>query len=162
MRARAVELRCSVAELNRFQQNSNDNKMKSRAVFPTLDFTAVGLSGLCLLHCLALPILSLALPIAGTVAEQEWIHKALVLMAIPISGYAVFKRGAHFRDGIFVVLVTLGLALLAAAAFVDALHDLEKPMTGAGAVIVAAGHLWRWRRHHKPRQKSGEAYADKT
>ncbi|MHA7871031.1 MAG: MerC domain-containing protein [Hyphococcus sp.] len=121
--------------------------MKNRTVPPVFDAAAVGLSSFCLIHCLALPVLALALPIAGALAEHEWIHKALVLTAIPFSGYAVFIRGAHLRDRLFVLLVTLGLALLTASAFIEYFHALEKPMTTVGAIFVATGHLWRWRRH---------------
>lgn len=112
-----------------------------------VDVAGVSVSSLCLIHCLALPVLAGILPIAGVWAESEWIHKAFVLLAIPISGYAVFTRGVQFHDSLFVFLVTFGLALLAASAFINALHDFEKPVTGAGAFIIAAAHIWRWRRH---------------
>lgn len=112
-----------------------------------IDAAGISVSSLCLIHCLALPVLAGVLPIASSWAAAEWAHKALVLLAIPISGYAVFTRGVQFHDSLFVFLVTFGLALLAASAFIDALHDFEKPVTSAGAFIVAAGHIWRWRRH---------------
>lgn len=118
-----------------------------------IDAAGISVSSLCLIHCLALPVIAALLPLAGVWAQAEWLHKALVLTALPVSGYAVFVRGVHFRDPFFVFLVTFGLALLAAAAFLDALHDVETPMTAAGALIVAAGHLWRWRGHHEAQAK---------
>ena len=128
-----------------------------------VDYSAIGLSSLCFLHCLALPVLASVLPLAGVWAEAEWAHKALVMMAIPISGYAAFVRGAQQQDRAFVSLVTVGLTLLLAAVFVEGLHDFEKPLTAAGAVIVASSHIWRWRRHYKPQQmNTKEDRADKA
>ena len=115
----------------------------------TVDAAAISVSSLCLVHCLALPVLAGVLPIAGAWAEAEWVHKAFVLLALPISGYAVFSINVQSRDALFVFLVTSGLTLLAASAFVEALHDVEKPLTATGALLVVAGHLWRWRRHQE-------------
>ena len=123
--------------------------LPSRRPLGAVDAGAITVSSLCLIHCLALPVLAGVLPLAGAWAEAEWVHKVFVLFAIPISGYAVFAKGARFRDPLFVFLATLGLTLLTAAAFVEALHDFEQPMTAAGALIVAAAHVWRWRRHRE-------------
>lgn len=124
-----------------------------------IDAAGIGVSSLCLIHCLALPMLAALLPIAGVWAQAEWLHKVLVLTALPVSGYAVFIRGVHFRDPLFVFLVTLGLTLLAASAFIEALHDVETLMTGAGAFIVAAGHAWRWRSHNRAQERQETSQA---
>ncbi len=114
-----------------------------------IDATGIGLSSLCVIHCLALPVLASMLPVLSSWAEAEWVHKLFVLLAIPISGSAAFIRGVHYRNLAFVFFVTLGLALLTASAFLESLHDIERPLTVAGAMIVAIAHLWRWRRHYK-------------
>lgn len=125
----------------------------SRPRFSAVDAAGVSVSSLCLIHCLALPVLAGVLPLMGAWAEAEWVHKAFVLLAVPISGYAVFANGVRFRDRLFIFLVTSGLALLAASAFIEALHDFEQAMTAAGALLVAAGHLRRWRRHGDARRR---------
>ena len=134
-----------------------------RLVPAVVDRSAVALSSLCVLHCLALPVIVSVLPLAGVWAEAEWAHKAFVIMAIPVSGYAVFIRGIHFRDRIFVVLVTLGMTLLVAAAFIENFHDYEQLLTAVGAVLVAGSHLWRWRCHRSAQYKiDGKDRANKT
>lgn len=130
-------------------KNDQRNLALAGEVPTSIDITAAGISGLCLLHCLALPLLSAAAPLAGTMSEAEWVHKALVLIAAPFSGVAAFKRGVHSRDLPFVLLITLGFTLLTSAAFIEALHNIEKPLTGIGALTLAGAHLSRWRRHHK-------------
>ena len=55
------------------------------------DKAAISLSGLCLLHCLALPILVAIYPVAFAVSlSEEFFHWAMVMMAIPISIASLF------------------------------------------------------------------------
>ena len=113
----------------------------------TVDTAAIGISGLCLLHCLALPILAAVSPLAGLVAEAEWVHRVFVVMAVPISAVAILRHYATKGGAVFPFLAITGLLLLCAAAFVEPLHDFETPLTVLGAVILAFSHLWRWAHH---------------
>ena len=56
-----------------------------------LDLYAVGLSTLCLLHCLALPVLVALMPMAAQAAESELVHRALVVAAVPVSLWVIWK-----------------------------------------------------------------------
>ena len=110
--------------------------MKTAAPATILDASAVSLSGFCLIHCLALPVLAAIAPFAGVIAEAEWIHRAFVVAALPVSGYVMLKHGADKGGAAFPVFVGLGLALLCAAAFAESLHDVETVLTSLGAVII--------------------------
>lgn len=110
----------------------------------TLDGAAVGLSFMCLIHCLALPVTSAFLPLAGVLAEAEWIHQLLVLTALPVTALAIARHGKSSVGLSFIAPAVLGLMLLLAAAFLDALHDFETPLTVAGAILLASAHAWRW------------------
>ena len=112
-----------------------------------LDATAVTISALCVVHCLALPLLAAGLPVLGALAEAEWIHKGLVLSAIPVSILA-FTR-THRATGKVIglaLLAGLGLSILMSAAFIEAAHDYETPLTVTGASLLAIAHILRWRR----------------
>ena len=109
-----------------------------------LDTSAIGLSGLCMIHCLALPLVGAALPIAGSLAEAEWIHKLFVLTALPITLFAIARHQTSNARLFFMAPALLGLALLLAAAFVEELHDLETALTVTGAVLLGSAHAWRW------------------
>ena len=118
--------------------------MKIRAA--AIDAPAISLSILCLIHCLALPVMSAFLPLAGVFAEIEWIHKALVLIAIPVTGLALTyhrKTRAHF---LFAAPALLGLSLLFIAAFVERFEAHETLLTTIGATMLAFAHTWRWLR----------------
>ena len=119
-----------------------------------IDASAITLSGLCLIHCLALPLMAAFLPLAGVVAEAEWVHKAFVLAALPLSGFAIARGWNRGAGAGFILLAIGGLSLLLAAAFMEALHDYETPLTVLGALALASAHVWRWLHHarrHDPR-----------
>ena len=110
-----------------------------------IDASAITMSGLCLVHCLALPLMAALLPLAGVAAEAEWLHKVFVAVAIPLSGFAVLRGATGRGRAGFVILATSGLALLVSAAFVEALHDIETPLTVSGALLLVGAHVRRWR-----------------
>ena len=113
-----------------------------------LDGSALGLSFMCLIHCLALPVMAAFLPLAGVLAEVEWIHKLLVLLALPITALAIMRHRKAKVLFSFIVPAVAGLAFLIAAAFIEALHDLETQLTVTGAILLASAHLWRWTRRN--------------
>ena len=112
------------------------------------DPIAIGLSGLCILHCLALPVLASILPMLGAVAEAEWLHRIFVIGAIVVGGYAFVTMKNTSTRLIFAATAVIGLALLVAGAFVEAFHDYEVLLTVIGAVVLIVAHMIRWRGEH--------------
>lgn len=115
-----------------------------------LDAGALALSSLCLLHCLALPLLAAALPLFGAWAEAEWVHLVFVAIALPITVLALWR--AHAQAPLpwqAWSSAALGLAMLLAGALEWPSHDSETPMTVAGSLLLAATHLWNARRRHR-------------
>ncbi len=125
---------------------------------PDLDRIAMVLSGLCLVHCLALPLLFLVLPFVGGVADSHW-HVPLLAVALPVSIVAIvigYRR--HGNRGI-VAGIALGLALLVAGATVG--HALlgslaDRLLTVAGSLTLAAMH---WQNSVKLREYRCRALA---
>ena len=116
--------------------------MGERAPGTTMvDGSAIVLSSLCLIHCLALPLLSASLPVLGVWAEAEWVHKAFVIAAIP---FALIGLGSRRATLPIAILIASGIALLLTGAFVEALHDYETQLTVVGAFLLATGHALRW------------------
>ena len=101
------------------------------------DTLGVVISSLCIVHCLALPIIGLMLPIVGVVSENEWLHKILVIMALPLFINLAFKSNKAY----IVLSAIMGIALLFAGAFFEALHDYEVIMTVIGAAVLGGAHL---------------------
>jgi MerC mercury resistance protein len=111
----------------------------------TIDGLAISLSGLCLVHCLVLPILSASLPIVGMWAEAEWLHKAFVVAAFPLS---LLRLSSTAANTAVTALIVSGLWLLVAGAFVEPMHDFETLLTVLGGTMLAAGHALGWKRAH--------------
>ncbi len=108
------------------------------------DRFGMSVAGLCLIHCLLLPALAAVLPMLGVVAEAEWLHRLFVVMAIPVSLWAVVSRWSQKNGALFAVVIALGLGLLGSATVVE---PLEVPLTVAGGVILFTAHAAWWAGH---------------
>lgn len=120
----------------------------THAVTRTGDIAAITLSGLCLVHCLALPVLAVALPILGAWAEAEWIHWLFAALAGPISLWAIWRGHSRLRWPLL-GLAAAGVALLfaGAAGFPD--HDYETILTVTGGLIIATAHILNLTTHRR-------------
>ena len=114
-----------------------------------IDFAATALSTLCLVHCLVLPVTLALLPLSLGWLEDEWIHRVLVLVAVPVSGLAIFASLKGNEGPLFPLAALTGLTLLASAAFAESFHEYEVPVTVAGALTLAAAHIVRWTMRHR-------------
>lgn len=124
--------------------SSDTNTLQSMA-----DKASIGLSVLCALHCLALPLVVVLLPslVALGLADESF-HLWLVIVVIPLSAYAlIIGCSKHRKVG---VLYTgfLGMGILCLAPFVG--HEFlgglgEKLLTLTGAVLIAATHVKNFR-----------------
>lgn len=74
----------------------------------------MGLSALCLIHCIALPWLLASLPVVvlatlpEAVRHNEWLHAALILPVVLVSG-PVLLRAKPGKARVLLVLVALAL-----------------------------------------------------
>ena len=108
-----------------------------------LDLCAIGLSTLCVLHCVALPVLAALMPVAAQAAESELVHRVLVVAAVPVSLRVIWKTLPVAGNRLFVGAALVGLGLLLLAAFVEAVAPYEEPITIVGAALLGLAHLWR-------------------
>lgn len=107
-----------------------------------MDGVAIGASGLCLVHCLLVPALLLALPTLGAyLAIPEEFHFWALLIAVPTSLLALLFGFPHHRRLSPATFALTGIALLIIAEI--AFHDspLEIWVTVPGSLLLAAGHI---------------------
>ena len=113
------------------------------------DKTAIGLSLLCAVHCLALPVIIVLAPAAGSLAiADESFHLWMIAVVIPVSAYALFLGCRQHRRLSVLALGVGGIAVLAASAlFAQGLFGEmgERVGTLVGASLVACSHWLNFR-----------------
>ena len=104
-----------------------------------LDRLAMGLSGLCMVHCLATTVLLAALASAGGVLGAPIIHEVGLTLAM-ILGAVSLGRGI-LEHGYTMPSAVGGLGLGVMAGALDMAHDgTEAIYTLLGVAILALGH----------------------
>lgn len=121
-----------------------------------LDGAAIGLSGLCLLHCLALPFFLGALPMLMPFTESH-LHAQMLYFAVPLSVVAVGIGFARHRNSNVVLAAIAGMSLLVLGATVA--HGslgivADRLFTISGSIVLAAAHLWNGLLSRKHRRLS--------
>ena len=110
------------------------------------DKIAIGLSFMCVLHCIALPFILILLPTVTSLLalSDERFHLWLVFAVIPISVFAIVSGYLHHKFSIVLLISAIGLALLISAVMLE--HDVlgekgEIILTLLGSGLVACGHI---------------------
>lgn len=111
----------------------------------------MGLSALCLVHCLALPWLLASLPVVMLAAlpeafrDTEWLHIALILPVLLVSGPALLRgKPGQWQSG----LVLAAFAALIGGLFAE--HEAgEQALTVFGAALLMAAHWVKLHRAHQ-------------
>lgn len=113
------------------------------------DRLGIGVSTICAIHCLFLPVIIALMPVAtvGSVLS-EWLHPLFVILIVPTVYFAA-KR-SHF-EGIVTGLLLAGFVLVLAGWLIG--HYwlgfwVETGLTMSGSMFLIAGH-WRNYRHHQ-------------
>ena len=104
-----------------------------------LDRIAMGLSGLCVVHCVATAVLLGLLASAGGFLGQPIIHEVGLSLAMIIGAFAL-GRGI-LEHGFMMPSAIGGLGLGVMAGALSLPHDGREPIyTVVGVLIVALGH----------------------
>jgi len=104
-----------------------------------LDRLAIGLSGLCLVHCLATAVFFGMLSAAGSVLGADWIHEVGLGIAMMLGGLAL-GRGVY-NHGFMMPSAVGGLGLGIMGGALTMPHDgTEALYTMIGVGVLALGH----------------------
>ena len=104
-----------------------------------LDRFAIGLSGLCLLHCLGTTAFLAVIATAGGALGAEWIHEVGLVLAM-VMGTVALGRGI-FEHGYMMPSAVGGLGLGVMAGALTLPHGASEAIyTMMGVVILALGH----------------------
>ena len=103
------------------------------------DRLAIGLSGLCVVHCIATTVLLAMLSAAGGMLGAHWIHELGLSLAMALGAYAL-GRGI-LEHGFMMPSAVGGLGLGVMGGALTMPHDgPESAFTIVGVLILALGH----------------------
>ncbi len=130
--------------MNHHSENSPGNEKKF-----TLDSLGVFLSGTCMLHCLALPIMVTLFPIAqGSLLEEQSFHMIMLVLILPTSLVALTVGCRKHKDLLTMTLGAVGLIILTITAiWGHLLFGLlgERIVTTLGGITLAIAHIQNYR-----------------
>jgi MerC mercury resistance protein len=106
---------------------------------PRLDMMAMGLSGLCLVHCVATAVLLGFLSAAGSYLGAPIIHEVGLSLAMLLGAFAL---GRGMRAHGFILPSAVGVTGLCTMAYAMTLHEngYEPLVTMLGVSVLALGH----------------------
>ncbi|MGN8000909.1 MerC domain-containing protein [Sphingomonas sp. 22176] len=118
-----------------------------------LDGVGICASALCMLHCLALPLVLAALPsVAARFAPGEAFHWILLFVAIPTSALALVGGWRRHRATAPLIVGAMGLILMALGVAIPWREALETGLTMAGSLCLASAHIANWRQRGSRRR----------
>ena len=114
-----------------------------------LDRFSIGFSTLCLLHCLAVPVLVSVVPVFTTFAlADERFHLALVALVVPTSVIALCLGCRLHKSRRILICGFAGVFVLVVTAILGGQHlgEIgETVLTVLGASVVALAHWFNFR-----------------
>lgn len=127
-------------------------KAKQKTKFKmTWDGVGMALSGLCIIHCLLLPIFLIGFPvITGFIPiSEDLTHKILLLFLLPTALFAVYSGYRMHQQKKPLVLMMIGLTIVLLGTLF--LHDYvehywEPIVVTLGSLIIVRAHFLN--RHH--------------
>ena len=112
-----------------------------------LDRSAMGLSGLCVVHCLAGSVLLAGLSATGGLWNHE-VHAIGLALALPLAAFALIRGVRLHHRHLVAILGGLGLLLMAGSLAIAHGTVAEIAVSVAGVLSLATAHLLnlRWSR----------------
>ena len=111
-----------------------------------IDRTAMGFSILCLAHCLAIPLLATIGPLV--LPHNQNIHWILLMIALPLTTFGLWKGVAIHRDIRILILGIIGLSTMAFGALELYGEQVASYTTIVGVCMIFCAHalnIWKQR-----------------
>jgi hypothetical protein len=124
-----------------------NNKINTKQPFIAVwcDAISVGLSTVCIVHCLLLPLFMTTFPLLGIeLLENMYLEGFMVLLSAFIGGNAIRKGYLQYHRKMHItVLFLTGFILMIAGNFLS--YNPEAALKLSGATLVIWAHVQNWR-----------------
>jgi hypothetical protein len=112
----------------------------------TWDRLGIAASGLCLVHCVATPLLVLVASAADSLlVADRWVHPVMLLLVAPLAAVALVRGHRRHHHAPIAVLGSTGVGAIAFGALGSEQllgSTVEVFATIAGSLLVIAAHCW--------------------
>jgi thiol:disulfide interchange protein len=116
-----------------------------------LDKWGIAISSICLVHCLALPIIIALLPaLTSIIPSDGWVHGILIGFAFPVTGLALWRGYRQHQDIHLLIMGGLGLTCIALALVYTDNRTADVSMTLFGGLLIVVAHTLNLRAHRHP------------
>ncbi len=110
------------------------------------DRIGISLSGLCMVHCMLLPVVLVAVPLWSTAETlHDWLHPLFLVALLPISFMALVATASKPQAKSVRVLLGVGLLIIALASLFG--HEAANPVVETAFTLLGSGMLvtghWR-------------------
>ena len=105
------------------------------------DYLGVIFSVACILHCLALPLVASIIPSMTMFLEQEWVHKLLLLLLVPVAMVAFVNGKKTHHNNFPIAIGGSGILFLICAIMFEGMA-LEKVLTVIGSCLLVGAHVY--------------------
>lgn len=120
-------------------------EMANRSQIKWFDGFAMFASGLCLLHCIALPALIAMLPVvAKLTGATEALHLWLLIAALPTSLYALTAGARRSGRAVALAVGSVALTLLFLGWSFEGMLPYATLLTVFGSLLLAISHIANW------------------
>jgi hypothetical protein len=115
-----------------------------------LDTYAIGISGLCLLHCVLTSFIIPFFPMfASQFVQDEAVHVLLFVLALPLSVIALYFGKSKHQRSRYLMVGLVGLGFMFAGLFEIGGHIGETILTTIGVLTLASAHLGNYSANKK-------------
>jgi hypothetical protein len=118
------------------------------------DYIGVAVSGICVLHCMLIPLVLLAFPVATSYffLDGPWFHKLIFLAVLLVASIAFYYgyKVHHSREPL--VYMSIGLLLVTLGTFMHDFvidHFWPSVVVMAGSVSLIRAHLLNHSHRHR-------------
>lgn len=117
------------------------------------DRIGISTSILCVVHCLATPVLVIFLPLAGSSLAHDWFHEIIIAIVVPVALWALWNGYRIHRHNSMLWYAGFGFLFIAMSVALGHDHDLiEKAFMIAAGLLLGYAHFLNLRARRACRQ----------
>jgi hypothetical protein len=123
-----------------------------------MDLLGIGLSVLCIIHCIAMPLILIAAPFYHLILDGLHFHQNLFVLLLGIAFWSLYRGFRSHQNQNVLIYGAIGLFVLLLVAMIPHSHNtyenvLISGFNSLGSVLLVVAHSLNLRSHRNCRHK---------